>query len=233
MLFYLIYLLKYGAFLLSYVSHGNAFLKPLSPKEEDELLALVQNGDEEAKEKLIEHNLRLVAHIAKKYSQSSGIDVDDLISVGTIGLIKAVNSYNGGKNVRLATYSARCIENEMLMMMRAAKKTAKEVSLSESLGGDSDGNEVTLMDILAVEDDDIFDEVSLGLDSKRLYEAIDKCLNMRERQIIILRYGLISKPYTQREIAKKMKISRSYVSRIEKKAISKMSKFFESNEGVI
>ncbi|MBE7039867.1 MAG: RNA polymerase sporulation sigma factor SigK [Ruminococcaceae bacterium] len=232
MLFYLIYLLRYGAFLLSYVSQKNAFPKPLSPKEEDELLALIQNGDEEAKEKLIEHNLRLVAHIAKKYSQSAGFDVDDLISVGTIGLIKAVNSYNGKKSVRLATYAARCIENEMLMMMRSARKTSKEISLNESLGGDTDGSEVTLMDILSVDDDDVIDEVSLGIESKKLYEAIENCLSSREKQIIVLRYGLVSKPYTQREIAKKLSISRSYVSRIEKKALFKMNKYFMSNEGV-
>ena len=226
MLIYLFYLLKYGAFLLSYVSHANAFPKPLSPKEEDEYLILAKEGDESAKNKLIEHNLRLVAHIAKKYSQNTGLDSDDLISAGTIGLIKAVNSYNGKKSVRLATYAARCIENEMLMMMRSSKKIAKEVSLSESIGGDSDGSEVTLMDILSVEDDDVIDEVSLGIESKKLYESLDKCLNERERQIIILRYGLASKPYTQREIAKKLNISRSYVSRIEKKALIKMHNFF-------
>lgn len=228
MLVYLFYLLRYGAFLISYVSHANAFPKPLSPKEEDECLALAQSGDEAAKDKLIEHNLRLVAHIAKKYSQSSGIDTDDLISVGTIGLIKAVNSYNGKKSVRLATYASRCIENEMLMMMRSSKKISKEVSLSESLGGDSDGNEVTLMDILAVDEDDVIDEVNLAIESEKLYDAIENSLTGREKQIIILRYGLASKPYTQREIAKKLKISRSYVSRIEKKALIKMNKYFST-----
>lgn len=232
MLVYLFYLLRYGAFLLSYVSHANAFPKPLSPKEEDELLELAQKGDKAARDKLIEHNLRLVAHIAKKYAQSSGIDSDDLISVGTIGLIKAVNSYNGKKSVRLATYAARCIENEMLMMMRSSKKISKEVSLNESLGGDSDGSEVTLMDILAVDEDDVIDEVSLGIESQKIYDSIDKCLNERERQIIILRYGLVSKSYTQREIAKKLKISRSYVSRIEKKALLKMNKYFNGSEVV-
>lgn len=230
MLFYLFYLLRYGAFLLSYVSNANSFPKPLSPKEEEELLELSKSGDKNAKDKLVEHNLRLVAHIAKKYSQNFSMDSDDLISVGTIGLIKAVNSYNGKKSVRLATYAARCIENEILMMMRSNKKFAKEVSLNESLGGDSEGNEVTLMDILAVEDEDVYDEVSLGMDAEKVYKSLNQCLNEREKQIIILRYGLCSKEYTQREIAKKLGISRSYVSRIEKKALSKMNNFLNSSE---
>ncbi|MBR2500554.1 MAG: RNA polymerase sporulation sigma factor SigK [Clostridia bacterium] len=227
MLFYLFYLLRYGAFLLSYVSNSNSFPKPLSPKEEERLLELSKQGDKDAKDELIEHNLRLVAHIAKKYSQSFGIDADDLISVGTIGLIKAVNSFNGTKSARLSSYASRCIENEMLMMMRQSKKTSKEISLNESLGGDKDGSEVALIDILSVDDEDVYDEVSLNLESKKVYDAIEKCLTDREKQIIILRYGLVSKEYTQREIAKKLDISRSYVSRIEKKALQKLNKFLE------
>ena len=205
------------------------FQQPLTKKEEEFYLARLQEEDEnkknEAKQILIERNLRLVAHIAKKY-QGADVESEDLISIGTVGLIKAIMSYDFGKKSKLGTYAARCIENEMLMMMRSSKKIAKEVSLSESIGGDSDGSEVTLMDILAVDDDDVIDEVSLGIESKKLYESLDKCLNQRERQIIILRYGLASKPYTQREIAKKLNISRSYVSRIEKKALIKMHKFF-------
>ena len=227
MLFYLFYLLRYGAFLLSYVSNSNSFPKPLSPKEEERLLELSKQGDKDAKDELIEHNLRLVAHIAKKYSQSFGIDADDLISVGTIGLIKAVDSFNGTKSARLSSYASRCIENEMLMMMRQSKKTSKEISLNESLGGDKDGSEVALIDILSVDDEDVYDEVSLNLESKKVYDAIEKCLTDREKQIIILRYGLVSKEYTQREIAKKLDISRSYVSRIEKKALQKLNKFLE------
>lgn len=230
MLFYLFYLLRYGAFLLSYVSSSNSFPKPLSPKEEERLLELAKKGDKDAKDELIEHNLRLVAHIAKKYSQSFGIDADDLISVGTIGLIKAVNSFNGTKSARLSSYASRCIENEMLMMMRQSKKTSKEISLNESLGGDKDGSEVALIDILSVDDEDVYDEVSLNLESKKVYDAIEKCLTDREKQIIILRYGLVSKEYTQREIAKKLGISRSYVSRIEKKALQKLNKFLEERE---
>ncbi len=232
MLFYLFYLLRYGAFLLSYVSNASSFPKPLSPKEEERLLELSKAGDKEAKDKLVEHNLRLVAHIAKKYSQNFALDADDLISVGTIGLIKAVDSFNGTKSARLSSYASRCIENEMLMMMRASKKTSKEISLNDSLGGESDGENITLMDILSVDDEDVIDEVSLKIESKKIYNAIEKCLTEREKQIIILRYGLVSKEYTQREIAKKLGISRSYVSRIEKKALSKMNRYFNSTGGV-
>lgn len=226
----MLYLLKYGAFLLSYVSNGNAFPKPLTPKEEEYYLKLSYTGDEDAKNVLIEHNLRLVAHVAKKYAASSAYDSDDLISIGTIGLIKAINSFDGKKNTRLATYAARCIENEILMLMRSNKKTQQEISLNDCLGHDSDGNEVTFMDILSSDDEEVVDEVGLNLDIKKLYRYIDETLKDREKEIILLRYGLRGKPYTQREIAKNMNISRSYVSRIEKKALGKLKKQFDEGK---
>lgn len=226
----LIYLLRYGAFLLSYVSTTNSFPKPLPPAEEERLIKLATAGDEEARNTLIEHNLRLVAHVVKKYSQGTGYDGDDLISIGTIGLIKAINSYDGTKKTRLATYAARCIENEILMLMRKNKKTSQEISLSDCLGHDTDGNEVTFMDVLPADDEEIADTVGLNMDIKKLYEYINKCLSGREREIIILRYGLTGKPLAQREIAKSMGISRSYVSRIEKKALQKLNSCFKDGQ---
>ena len=222
----LLYLMRYGAFLLSYVSNTNAFPKPLSPKEEEHYLKLSYAGDEAARDVLIEHNLRLVAHVVKKYSSNGNYDPDDLISIGTIGLIKAIRSFDGSKNTRLATYAARCIENEVLMLMRSGKKTAQEVSLSDCLGHDTDGNEVTFMDILPSDDAEIADTVGLNMDIKKLYEYINQALEGREREIILLRYGLNGRAQTQREIAKNMGISRSYVSRIEKKALQKLNRCF-------
>ncbi|MBQ4516806.1 MAG: RNA polymerase sporulation sigma factor SigK [Clostridia bacterium] len=227
----LIYFLRFGAFLLSYVSNTHSFPKPLSPKEEEHYLNLSYKGDENAKNILIEHNLRLVAHVVKKYAPGPGYDSDDLVSVGTIGLIKAINSYDGTKKTRLATYAARCIENEILMLMRKNKKNLQEISLNDSLGHDSDGNEVTFMEILPAEDEEIATTVGLNMDIKKLYSYIDRCLEGREREIIILRYGLSDKPYTQREIAKAMGISRSYVSRIEKRALEKLNACFNNDCG--
>ncbi|MBE7010305.1 MAG: RNA polymerase sporulation sigma factor SigK [Ruminococcaceae bacterium] len=225
--FFLVYLLRYGAFLLSYVSNNtNAFPRPLSPKEESEYLALAQQGDTDAKNKLIEHNLRLVAHVAKKYNQIPSTEADDLISIGTIGLIKGISSYNDSKKTKLATYAARCIENEILMYIRSGKKLQNEISLNECLGHDSDGNEITFMDILTAEDVDVAELADLNIDKKKLYQYIDEVLNEREKEIICLRYGLAGKPITQRQIAKNMNISRSYVSRIEKKALQKLSARF-------
>ncbi len=229
-LFSCFYVLRYAAFLLSYVSNSNTFKKPLSPKEEAELLARCSAGEEDAKNKLIEHNLRLVAHIAKKYSQNPGMDQDDLISIGTIGLIKAINSFNHEKSIRLATYAARCIENEILMFMRASKKTQQEVSLHECLGHDSDGNEITFMDILTSEHEEVPEQACLHMDIRRLYRYMKECLTEREQNIIALRYGLSDKPQTQRAIAKKLNISRSYVSRIEKKALEKLLKEFQTSQ---
>ena len=210
--------------LLSYIANGNSFPKPLTAAEEREYIEKWQNGDEHAKEILIEHNLRLVAHIAKKYSGSVR-DSEDIISIGTIGLIKGISSFDPQKGTRLATYAARCVENEILMMMRARKKTQGDVSLNETIGTDREGNQIMLIDVLKSDSADIFDEINTDIEIKQLYKNIKNELDDRERKIIILRYGLIDgKCYTQREIAKKMKISRSYVSRIEKKAISKLGR---------
>ncbi|MGN1059145.1 MAG: RNA polymerase sporulation sigma factor SigK [Clostridia bacterium] len=222
---------RYGPFFLSYVSNNaGSFPKPLSAKEEAACLELCRKGDEDAKNRLIEHNLRLVAHIAKKYTQIPGADSEDLISIGTVGLIKAISSFDGTKNTRLATYAARCIENEILMYMRASKKVQQEVSLNECLGHDSDGNEITFMDILTAEDEDVAERADLNIDIRKLYRYLDKSLIEREKQIILLRYGLTGKQVTQRKIARQMNISRSYVSRIEKKALLKLAKQFETHE---
>ncbi len=228
----LINFLHYVPFLLSYVSNNSGtFPKPLTPKEEAEYLSLAGNGDENARNKLIEHNLRLVAHIAKKYTQAPGADNEDLISIGTIGLIKAIHSYNDSKSTRLATYAARCIENEILMYMRSTKKLQQEISLNECLGHDSDGNEITFMDILTAEDEDVAEQADLNMDICKLYHHIEHELTDREKEIIRLRYGLGGKSVTQRSIAKKMNISRSYVSRIEKKALKKLEKKFKESSG--
>ena len=203
------------------------FLIPLNAEEEIYYLKKMKEGDLEAKYILIERNLRLVAHIAKKY-QSAEEDTEDLISIGTIGLIKAVSTFKYEKGNRLATYAARCIDNELLMYFRAKKKTSREVSLYEPIGTDKEGNQINLMDIVESQEKDIFDIIELKGNSKRLYEMIPKVLGKREREIIEMRYGLYNrKPITQREIADKMGISRSYVSRIEKKALEKLRVCFE------
>lgn len=210
--------------LLSYIANGNSFPKPLSAAEERRYIEQWQNGDEHAKEILIERNLRLVAHIAKKYSGSVR-DSEDIISIGTIGLIKGISSFDPSKGTRLATYAARCVENEILMLMRAQKKTQGDVSLNETIGTDKEGNQIMLIDIIKSENTDIFDEINTGIEVRQLYKNIKNELDERERKVILLRYGLVDgRCYTQREIAKAMRISRSYVSRIEKKAISKLGK---------
>ncbi|MBQ2696588.1 MAG: RNA polymerase sporulation sigma factor SigK [Clostridia bacterium] len=220
--------LQFIPFLLSYVSNNaNTFPRPLTAKEEAECLRLMQAGDENAKNKLIEHNLRLVAHVAKKYTQTPGADSDDIISIGTIGLIKAISSFDPAKNARLATYAARCIENEILMSIRSTKKLNQEISINECLGHDSDGNEITFMDILTDEDEDVAHIADLNMDIRKLYKYIENSLTDREKEIIMMRYGLKGKSVTQREIAKKLNISRSYVSRIEKKALTKLAKQFK------
>ena len=201
----------------------NVFDKPLSSSLEEKYIDLMLNGDKEARNKLIEHNLRLVAHIAKKYS-STNIDQDDLISIGSIGLIKGINSFNPEKNFKLATYIAKCIENEILMYLRSNKKRVTDVYLNEPIGKDKDDNEVTLQEVLENNERNVEDEVDLKLKVKLLYEKMKKILKDREKLIIELRFGLNGeKPKTQKEIAKMMNISRSYVSRIESKAISKLS----------
>jgi RNA polymerase sporulation-specific sigma factor len=210
---------------VGYIQSGNLFPEPLTSEEEKEYLdRMINNGDEEARNILIEHNLRLVAHIAKKYNNTN-IDQDDLISIGTIGLIKGINSFNTNKNIKLATYTARCIENEILMFLRSNKKTNAEVFLNEPIGKDKDDNVVTLQEMIEADEKNVEDEVDLKIKIKKLYEKIKTVLKDREKTIIELRFGLLGdKPKTQKEIAQMLNISRSYVSRIETKAIGKLSK---------
>ena len=229
-MFTLMHFLKYGLFLVSYVSGKNNFPKPLTAAEEKHYLELLAKGDSSAKDVLVERNLRLVAHIAKKYTKAPGVDEDDLISIGTIGLIKAISTFDYKKQARLATYASRCIENEILMTVRGNKKLKQEISLNECLGHDSDGNEVTFMDILPTSDMEIADRVSTDMDLKKLSGYIKKCLTEREQEIIIKRYGLGKRAYTQQEIAEEMNISRSYVSRIEKKALSALNRCYRENK---
>ncbi len=216
-------------FLMLYISGGSSFPKPLTEAEEKFYLNEYQNGNEEAKNILIERNLRLVAHVMKKYYV--GIEEqEDLISIGTIGLIKGVNSYRENKKTRLSTYCARCIENEVLMYFRAKKKTAGEVSMEETLDTDKDGNALTFNDIVA-ENDDILDIIEQSTRCRNIYRYINE-LEPREKTIITMRYGLYdSKPLTQSDVAKALDISRSYVSRIEKKALEKLKDCFLRDEG--
>ena len=210
--------------LFGYIQNVNSFPKPLSAEEEQYYLEEYRKGNEDAKNILVERNLRLVAHIAKKYV-NTGREIDDLISIGTIGLIKAIITFNEDKGTRLATYAARCIENEILMTIRASKKMRTEVSLHDPIGVDKEGNEISLEDILGSDCDVILDEVELKIQIKKLYQRMETALKKRERLVIELRYGLlngISK--TQREIADMLGISRSYVSRIENRAIKKLYK---------
>ncbi|WP_415929425.1 RNA polymerase sporulation sigma factor SigK [Zhenpiania hominis] len=199
-----------------------SFPKPLTAKEEEYYISLYESGDEDAKDILIERNLRLVAHIAKKYT-GSGYQTDDLISIGTIGLIKAVSTYSSKKATRLATYAAKCIENEILMSIRASKKNKAEVSLSVPIGVDKDGNEISFNDILGTDPDAILDDISLKIQISKLTKALDQVLDEREKTVILNRYGIFGRrPKTQREVAASLKISRSYVSRIEKRALLKL-----------
>lgn len=203
------------------------FSKPLTAAEEKFYLQRYQGGDLEAKNILIERNLRLVAHIVKKY-QGSDEELDDLISIGTIGLIKAVSTFNAAKSARLSTYAARCIDNELLMMFRARKKRSREVSLYDPIGTDKEGNEISLLDIIESPAVDVVEEYSTREDVARLMASIQDVLSPREYQVICLRYGLgDAQEQTQREIASALKISRSYVSRIEKTALQKLRKIFE------
>lgn len=210
-----------------YIQSGTLFPEPLSSEEERKYLILMKNGDEKARNILIERNLRLVAHVCKKYA-FSGIDQDDLISIGTIGLIKGINSFNMEKNIKLATYVAKCIENEVLMFLRSSKKTNNEVYLNEPIGKDKDDNVMTLGEVLENNERAIEDTVDLKMKIKELYTKMKNVLQDREQKIIELRFGLNGdKPKTQKEIARMMNISRSYVSRIETKAIGKLSKEIE------
>lgn len=202
------------------------FPKPLTAEEEKLYLKRYKDGDQEARRILIERNLRLVAHVAKKY-QGSDEDSDDLISIGTIGLIKAVSTFDSTKKNRLATYAARCIDNELLMMLRMRKKTSKEVSLYEPIGTDREGNEINLLDIIEGESVDIPEIMDLEADTRRLYQILGGALTQREKEVLRMRYGLFgTKEKTQREIAEQMGISRSYVSRIEKMALNKLKAVF-------
>ncbi len=208
-------------FLALHVTGSGSFPRPLSAREEQECLQKIREGDTAARNKLIEHNLRLVAHIIKKYYAVSG-DQDDLISIGTIGLIKAVTTFDAEKGARFATYASRCIENEILMYFRARKKSAQDVYLYDPIDTDKDGNALTMVDIMA-DEHNILDEIDLSIQAEQLRELIATRLSRREQELIRLRYGLAGqRPHTQKEVAAQLGISRSYVSRIEKKAISKL-----------
>ncbi len=208
-----------------HVTGAGSFPQPLSAAKEEELLKKSRNGDLEARNKLIEHNLRLVAHIVNKYYKS-GADQDDMISIGTIGLIKAVSTFNSDKGIHLATYAARCIENEILMYFRNQKKSAQDVFISDPIDTDKDGNALTLIDIIA-DTSDIAEEIDTKMGIEKLRVIITGCLDERERKIIEMRYGLGGcEELTQRDIAKKLGISRSYVSRIEKSALEKLRRQF-------
>ena len=209
-----------------HLSGSGSFPPPLSAKRERECLEAIKNGDLNAKNELIEHNLRLVAHIIKKY-YSSSVQQDDLISIGTIGLIKAINTFDTDKGTRLATYAARCIENEILMQFRAQKKTAQDISVNEPIDTDSEGNPLTLMDIISTEDEIVEDIYKMTM-LKKLSTEVGKIKDPREKSIIMMRYGLDGmRPMTQLEVSKKLNISRSYVSRIEKKALKELRKALE------
>ncbi len=208
------------------------FQKPLTKVEEEKYIRLLRegNGEEarEAKTILVEHNLRLVAHIVKKY-QNVGEDMEDLISIGCVGLIKAIDTFDAGKG-RLATYACRCIDNELLMLLRSKKKTSREISLFEAIGQDKEGNEIRLVDVIEQQQPDVIERMEQNSNTKRLFELLQNSLTDREREILILRYGLNgNKETTQNQIGERLGISRSYVSRIEKKALGKLREKFEQN----
>ena len=213
--------IKQLSLLVSYVKN-NAFPQPLTEEDEAKHLKLMAEGNQESRNILIEHNLRLVAHIVKKFD-NTGEDLEDLISIGTIGLIKAIESYSPNKGTKLATFAARCIENEILMHLRSLKKTKKDVSLHDPIGTDKEGNEITLIDILGTETDEVVDKVQMKIEKSKIYAHLD-ILDEREQEVIRGRFGLDQggEERTQREIAKELKISRSYVSRIEKRALMKL-----------
>ena len=211
---------------------NNVFPDPLSKEEEEKYILLTKKGDKEARNKLIEHNLRLVAHIVKKF-EATGHDIDDLIGIGTIGLIKGIDTYSPNKNVKLTTYVAKCAENEILMYFRSDKKNSKNVSLYEGISYDKEGNEITILDVIKTEDIDYLEDIYINDNIKLLKEYLN-VLNDREKEIIKYRYGLDNTDeITQKEIAKKLGISRSYVSRIEKRAITKILREFIKNNKII
>lgn len=222
---------QYVCFFILHVCGSGSFPKPLSGKQEREYLEQFANGNLDARNKLVEHNLRLVAHIIKKYYGVQS-EQDDLVSIGTIGLIKAINTFNPNKNIRLSSYASRCIENEILMHFRNSKKSSQDISLNETIDTDKDGNPLTLLDIMSV-DDNILDNLDLKLNSKKLGQFIGEELDERERKIIVMRYGLNgNEPMTQKDVAKLLDISRSYVSRIETKALKKLRKRFETSSNL-
>lgn len=217
---------NYCYFLVLHVCKSGSFPKPLTEKQEQEYIEQFKRGDKSARNKLIEHNLRLVAHIIKKYYANQS-DHDDLVSIGTIGLIKAINTYDKDKNIKLSSYASRCIENEILMHFRNNRKTSQNISLNESIDTDKDGNPLTLIDVLSVEED-FTDDIDIKIKSSKLYQFIESELDDREKQVITLRYGLNGEePLTQREIAQMLGISRSYISRIEKKALKTLRKKYD------
>lgn len=222
---------QYVCFFILHVCGSGSFPKPLSEKQEREYLKQFANGNLDARNKLVEHNLRLVAHIIKKYYGVQS-EQDDLVSIGTIGLIKAINTFNPNKNIRLSSYASRCIENEILMHFRNSKKSSQDISLNETIDTDKDGNPLTLLDIMSV-DDNILDNLDLKLNSKKLGQFIGEELDEREKKIIVMRYGLNgNEPMTQKDVAKLLDISRSYVSRIETKALKKLRKRFETSSNL-
>lgn len=212
--------LQHIMFFTSFVGDKGSFPRPLTREEERTLILRVREGDTEAKELLIRHNLRLVAHIVKKYNNAA--EADDMISVGSIGLIKAINTYSFDKGTQLATYAAKCIDNEILMYIRASKKHRNVMSLSDSVGKEKEGGDITLVDMLTSDEPEVPEIAARNLMSKRALELIPALLDKRERQIVRMRFGIGCDALTQREVAAKLGISRSYISRIEKKALSKL-----------
>lgn len=222
--------LSHIVFLFLHVTGSGAFPKALTAAQEKKCLEEMAAGSKQARRTLIEHNLRLVAHIVKKYYINNGNDQEDLISIGTIGLIKAIDSFDPGKGIRLSSYASKCIENEILMFFRSGKKSAQYVSINEPIDTDKDGNALTILDTMAVEDT-ILDNIDVRMKSEKLYGFIDQVLGQREKDIVCMRYGLRGcSPMPQRVVAKKLGISRSYVSRIEKKALEKLRAEFGDEE---
>lgn len=226
MLGFLSYISQYIFLFILHIAHGESFPKPLKKSEEQHYLELAAKGNINARNILVEHNLRLVAHIIKKYYQNYG-GQDDLVSIGTIGLIKAINTFDLNKNIKLSSYASRCIENEILMFFRNNRKSSQDVSLNDTIDTDKDGNPLTLMDIMA-SDMDVAQDVDTKLHLEVLNAYINEVLTPREKEVIIKRYGIGGgKVQTQRELAKKLNISRSYISRIEKKALEKLRSRYE------
>ena len=222
-------ILKGILLLVSYIKNSKVFPEPLDSETEKKYLKEMEAGDNTARNMLIKHNLRLVAHIVKKYD-SCPTDNEDLISIGTIGLIKGINTYDSSKNTKLATYAASCIENEILMHLRSTKKLNQEMLLQESIGSDKEGNKISLLDIISSDEESIVDKVAQSLNIEKLYKKLE-VLPTREKKVLKLRYGLKNgEKLTQREVASILDISRSYVSRIEKKAINDLSRLFKDKE---